>query len=130
MDKVTTLATVVGSLVAVATFVNAVRQYRRKVHLEIFRMYADRYNQILTPDIYEKWVVAIKGNRGHWIELNPTMIRYLNLIWEEYYLSRDKLIPHRLWPPDTRYTLPNSLSDPREAETAVPESTWLESFRL
>jgi hypothetical protein len=38
-------------------------------------MYADRYNAILTPDIYEKWVGAIKGDRDHWIELNSTMIR-------------------------------------------------------
>lgn len=97
MDRVTALTTIVGGLVAVATFVNAVRQYRRKVHLEIFRTYADRYNAILTPDIYEEWVGAIKGDRDRWIELNPTMIRYLNLIWEEYYLSRDGLIPGRLW---------------------------------
>lgn len=26
-------------------------------------MYADRYNAILTPDIYEKWVGAIKGDQ-------------------------------------------------------------------
>jgi hypothetical protein len=97
MDKITTLTTVVGSLVAVSTFANAVWQYRRKVHLEIFRMYADRYNAILRPDIYEKWVGAIQGDRDHWIELNSTMIQYLNLIWEEYYLSRDGLIPKRLW---------------------------------
>jgi hypothetical protein len=66
-------------------------------------MYPDRYNAILTPDIYEKWVGAIKGNLDHWIELNSTMIRYLNLIWEEYYLSRDGLIPKRLlqlWLPE------------------------------
>jgi len=97
MDGITTITTIVGSVVAVATFVNAVWQYRRKVHLEIFRTYADRYNAILTPDIYEKWICALKGHRDNWNELNPTMIRYLNLIWEECYLSRDGVIPGRLW---------------------------------
>jgi hypothetical protein len=97
MDRVTTITTIIGSVVAVATFANAVWQYRRKVHLEIFRTYADRYNAILTPDIYDKWVSAIKGDHSHWTELNPTMIRYLNLIWEEFYLSRDGVIPSRLW---------------------------------
>src|ERR1039458_4530515 len=97
MDRVIALTTIVGSLIAVATLVNAVWQYRRKVHLEIFRTYADRYNAILTPDIYEKWVGALRGDRDHWVELNPTMIRYLNLIWEEFFLSRDGLIPGRLW---------------------------------
>jgi hypothetical protein len=89
--------TIVGSGVAVATFANAVWQYRRKVHLEIFRIYADRYNAILTPDIYEKWVAAVRGDHNHWTELNPTMLRYLNLIWEECFLSRDGMIPRRLW---------------------------------
>jgi hypothetical protein len=97
MDDATALTTIVGSLIAVATFANAAWQYRRKVHLEIFRTYADRYNAILTPDICEKWVGALKGDRDHWTELNPTMIRYLNLIWEEFYLSRDGVIPGRLW---------------------------------
>jgi hypothetical protein len=97
MNWVTTIATIVGSAVAVATFVNAVIQYRRKIHMEIFRTYADRYNAIITPEIYEKWLAAVKGNQSYWTELNPTMIRYLNLIWEEFFLSRDKVIPGRLW---------------------------------
>ena len=97
MDGITTATTVVGSAVAVATFANAVWQYRRKVHLEIFRTYADRYNAILTPDVYEKWLAALQGERDHWTELQPTMIQYLNLIWEEFFLSRDGVIPRRLW---------------------------------
>ena len=97
MDEITTVTTVVGSAVAVATFANAVWQYRRKVHLEIFRTYADRYNAILTPSVYEKWLAALQGERDHWTELQPTMIQYLNLIWEEFFLSRDGVIPRRLW---------------------------------
>lgn len=42
MDKITFVTTIVGSVVAIATLVNAVWQYRRKVHLEIFRIYADK----------------------------------------------------------------------------------------
>ena len=97
MQDVTALATTVGSMVAAGTLTNAVWQYRRKTHLEIFRIYADRYNAILTPDIYEKWVRAVSGERELWAELNPTLIRYLNLVWEEAYLSKSGAIPRRLW---------------------------------
>jgi hypothetical protein len=97
MDKITFVTTIVASMVAVGTLVNAVWQYRRKVHLEIFRTYADKYNAILPPDVYEKWVCALQGDRELWEELKPTMIRYLNLIWEESYLSQDGAIPKRLW---------------------------------
>ena len=97
MDTITTITAVIGSTVAVATLVNGVRQYRRKVHLEIFRIYVDRYNAIVTPEIYPNWQGALSGNRDHWSEMTPTMIKYLNLVWEEFYLSRDGVIPRRLW---------------------------------
>jgi hypothetical protein len=97
MDKFTFATTVVGSMVAIGTLVNAVWQYRRKVHLEIFRTYADKYNAILSPDIYGKWVSALRGNRELWEEMNPIMIRYLNLVWEESYLSQNRAIPRGLW---------------------------------
>lgn len=97
MDRVTVVTTIVGSMIAVASFASAAWQYRRKIHLEIFRTYADRYNAILTPDIYEKWLAALKGEQSHWTELEPTMIKYLNLVWEEFFLYRDGAIPRRLW---------------------------------
>lgn len=97
MEKITALTALTGSIVGVATLANAVWQYRRKVHLEIFRIYADRYNAILTPDLYLKWQAALNGEQDCWSELTPTMIQYLNLIWEECFLSKTGVIPHRLW---------------------------------
>lgn len=84
-------------MIGMATLANVVWEYRRKLHLEIFRTYADKYNSILTPEIYGKWQAALKGDQQHWTELNFTMIKYLNLIWEEFYLSRERVIPRRLW---------------------------------
>ena len=97
MDKITLLTALVGTVVGIGTLANAVWQYRRKVHLEIFRAYADKYNAIFSPDVYGKWVRALNGDRELWTELNPTMIQYLNLVWEEFYLSQDGAIPGRLW---------------------------------
>src|SRR6516165_5014028 len=97
MDKISTITTIVGAATAVATLASGVWQYRRKVHLELFRAYAGLYNEIVTPDIYHKWQGALHGDRELWTELTATMVTYLNLVWEEFYLSRDGMIPRRLW---------------------------------
>ena len=97
MTELTTVTTIVATIIAVASFASGVSQYRRKIHLEIFRAYADRYNSIVSPDLYERWQLALNGEREHWPELTETMVKYLNLTWEEFYLSRDGLIPRKLW---------------------------------
>ncbi|HKV05387.1 MAG TPA: hypothetical protein VJO53_09815 [Candidatus Acidoferrales bacterium] len=97
MDPLTAVATLAGTAIGLGTLATGVWQYRRKVHLEIFRVYADKYNAILTPEIYEIWLDAIRGERTHWGNLTPAMIMYLNLIWEELFLARDGAIPRRLW---------------------------------
>lgn len=97
MDSVATFTAIVGTAIGLATLGNAAWQYRRKVHLEIFRTYADMYNAIITPEIYTKWQAALNGEQQYWTELNPTMINYLNLIWEELFLSREGVINRHLW---------------------------------
>ena len=97
MTNITTIATLAGIALGVASLVNAAWQFRRSVHLNIFRTYADKYNLILTPNVYPKWQSALNGDQANWVELTPTMISYLNLIWEECYLARDRVIPRRLW---------------------------------
>jgi hypothetical protein len=97
MGGITTITAIVGTAVAVVSLANGVWQYRRKVQLEIFRTYADKYNAILTPEMYEKWRAALNGEQQYWAELTPTMISYLNLIWEELFLKRDRVIDGRLW---------------------------------
>jgi len=111
----TTLTTIITSIVAVITgiaavggFLFGVYQYRRNVQLSTFRVYADKYNSILTPDIYDKWYNALCGDEENWTELTPTMIAYLNLIWEESYLVRNGVISKllwRIWEPEARATI-------------------------
>ncbi len=72
-------------------------KYRRTVHRDIFRVYADKYDAILQPEIYPQWQKALAGDNTHWERLTPVMIAYLNLIWEECYLAGDRVIPKQLW---------------------------------
>lgn len=92
-----TITTIVGTIIAVAALVTGIYQYRRTVHLDIFREYADKYNSIITPDMYDKWHAAIAGQKDSWEELTPTMIQYLNLIWEEFFLLETRILPRSLW---------------------------------
>jgi hypothetical protein len=101
----TTLTTIITSMVAVVGFLFGVYQYRRNLQLSAFRVYADKYNSILTPDIYAKWSNALRGDKENWKELAPTMIAYLNLVWEEMYLVQNGVISKvlwRIWEPEIR----------------------------
>ncbi len=92
-----TITTIISTSIAVAAFVVGIFQYRRFVHIDIFRKYADKYNSIITPDIYDKWQSALAGNQDCWAELTPVMIQYLNLIWEEFFLLQGRIMPRHLW---------------------------------
>ena len=97
MNKIAIVSSIIGTTIGLATLATGVWQYRRKIHLEIFRTYADRYNAILPPEFYSVWHEALQGRRERWAEATPIMIKYLNLVWEEYFLSQQRLIPRRLW---------------------------------
>lgn len=99
MDLITSITTVLGSIIAIATFWSGVHQYRQKLQLETFRLYSDKYNEIITPNIAIKWQYAIRSTDpdGTWHELEPVMIKYLNLTWEEMYLVKKGIIDKKLW---------------------------------
>ena|ERR1700693_82101 len=95
--SITNLVAVLGVAIGATSIAIAVYQYRRTVHRDIFRVYADKYDSILQPEIYPLWQKALAGDQTHWERLRPVMIAYLNLIWEECYLVGDSVIPNRLW---------------------------------
>src|SRR5205823_4022051 len=97
MGSITNLIVILGMAISAAAIATAVYEYRRTVHRDIFRVYADKYNSILQPEIYPLWQKALAGDETHWERLTPVMIAYLNLIWEESYLAGDRVIPKRLW---------------------------------
>ena len=104
----TTIASLIGTIIAVTAFVVGIWQYRRSVNIEIFRTYADKYNEIITAENYDNWQAALAGEKDFWAELTPTIIKYLNLIWEEFYLYDSGIMPPylwRLWLPEIKNTL-------------------------
>jgi len=92
-----TITTIVSTVLAVTAFIVGIFQYRRSVHINIFRTYADKYNSIITADKYQEWQYALAGKQDNWAELTPMMIQYLNLIWEENFLFSTGKMPRNLW---------------------------------
>src|ERR1700736_6168784 len=97
MMGITSLVVVLGVAIGATSLAIAVYLYRRTVHRDIFRVYADKYDSILQPEIYPLWREALSGDDKHWERLTPVMIAYLNLVWEECHLVTDGVIPNRLW---------------------------------
>ena len=95
--SITNFVAVLAVAIGATSIAIAVYQYRRSVHRDIFRVYADKYDSILQPEIYPLWQQALAGDDKHWERLTPVMIAYLNLIWEESYLVSDGVIPNQLW---------------------------------
>jgi hypothetical protein len=65
---------------AAVAFVFGIYHYYKTIQLQNFRTYADKYNQILPPEMYKDWNAAINGDRSKWEKLTPTMICYLNIV--------------------------------------------------
>lgn len=92
------LIDILGIVVAGAGIFLSVRQYIRSKQLEIFSTYVGRYNSIVRPEIYDKWQAAVfENNEDYWEELQPVMIAYLNLVWEEAHLRKNNLISQDIW---------------------------------
>lgn len=88
---------IAGIVLSVATLFSTYRQYKSKIQIEIFEKYTKRYNEIITPENMANWNFAINGDKTLWEHMTPEMIKYLNLVWEEYYLSQSGIIPEDLW---------------------------------
>ncbi len=102
-----------GSIAAIVSIIIGVYQFIRSNRLSIFSKYCDKYNQIIKPEIYEDWYKALKGDKDLQVKLEPQMIAYLNLAWEELFLFEDKLISKKLWDhwkPEIKETLSSSFA--------------------
>ena len=91
------VAGIISSFAAAGSVMFGVYQYRQTVQMSTYRTYADKYNSLLKVDDYDKWLAALSGKDEYWAELTPTMIAYLNLVWEEVYLTQSGIISKKLW---------------------------------
>lgn len=98
MDTIKSIAVVITPLVAVLTFIWAYRKHRNDVELKIFHTYTEKYNSIVKPEKYDEWQKALKSSTEEdWRNQTTTMIKYLNLVWEEKHLVDNNILAKKLW---------------------------------
>lgn len=85
----------------ICVFFWGVWQYYHSQSLDVFHRYCDRYNKIVTPEVMEDWCNALQdwppNDAEKRKQLELTMLAYLNLVWEEFYLRQKRMIPVKLW---------------------------------
>lgn len=94
------LATLLSGLAAVAGIVIGVRTYRRQMNAQLFLAFTERYEAIMS-ELPEDARVSRASGAGalppHWPGVYTTVLRYLNLCSEEYYLCRTGHLEKSLW---------------------------------
>src|SRR6266498_3997145 len=94
------VATAISTLAAVASVWLAVRIYRRQINAQVFMSYTQRYETIMSgvPDN----AFRARFNMGDALPpqsaaLSLSVLRYLNLCSEEYYLCKTGHLDRSLW---------------------------------
>ena len=96
--SITDTATILGGIAAVAGFCFGLWEFRRKTDLKLFRTYTEKYNQIITPEMHDRWNRACNSNDPKdWKDLDHVAIAFFNLVWEEIYLHRAGLLRDNIW---------------------------------
>ncbi len=94
------LVTVIGLIGIFAGVWMMYWSYLSAKRLELFQIYIDKFNNIITPDDMKWWSQAMNSEaiRPERIpEYEIKMLRYLNLVWEEYFLYSERMISKKLW---------------------------------
>lgn len=89
--------TAFGALIVAGSAVSGYCQYLKSKQLEVFNSYTKRYNEIINSSNLAHWHSALKGDESHYVKMEPCMVQYLNLVWEEWYLRKNNLISKKLW---------------------------------
>lgn len=85
--------TLIGVWLSYWTYLNGKR-------LEIFQIYVQKFNAIITPDDLHWWSKAMNNEAlpaENMATYEVKMLCYLNLMWEEFFLYREGMISKRLW---------------------------------
>jgi hypothetical protein len=72
--------------------------YIQNKRFEIFQIYSEKYNAIISPEDIEWWTQVLNNNHiPQDKSCEYKMLEYFNLASEEYYLYKTKMIGAKLW---------------------------------
>jgi hypothetical protein len=98
-DIVGLIANVVGIVGLIITIVWGVKSYNRQMNTQVFLTYTQRIEQIMDSFPKDAWDFRLDLEKlpKPSLELSTSVLKYLNLCSEEYYLWQKKLLASDLW---------------------------------
>jgi hypothetical protein len=99
LGTVLQLATLVSVLIGILSLVNGMRTIRRQMTLQVIMKYTERYDQIM--DTFPQRDSIFGLDMGELPErssaLTVSVLKYLNLCSEEFYLKRRNYFSKNVW---------------------------------
>jgi hypothetical protein len=93
------IATLISLILGFVGLINTVNSYRRQMNVQILMKYTERYERIL--DQFPKEALAARFDTraipAESAELTLSVLKYLNLCSEEFYLTRHHYLSQSLW---------------------------------
>lgn len=91
--------TLLSIVVGIITFFWGVKSYNRQMNTQVFLTYTQRFEQIMESFPKDAWVVRLDLDKlpEPSPELSKSVLKYLNLCSEEYYLLQENLLAKKIW---------------------------------
>ena len=96
-DKIFTF---VGGIIGVVTFVWGVTSYKNQMNAQLFLEFTRRFEEVMQSFPQNAWAARVNSEETlpeESQELTLSVLRYLNLCGEEYYLYKKGWLDRRLW---------------------------------
>jgi hypothetical protein len=93
------IGTIISIIIGIIAFVWGVRSYNQQMNTQVFLTYTQRFDQIMDSFPKDAWVMRLDLDRlpDSSPELSRSVLKYLNLCAEEYYLLQKKLLAKDVW---------------------------------
>ncbi|MBC7876958.1 MAG: hypothetical protein H7Y59_07280 [Anaerolineales bacterium] len=95
-----TIFNIIPSLIAALAFIWGVFSYRNQMHAQLFMEFTKRFEEVMQSFPKNAWSARfdIDGKSpAKSKELSLSVLRYLNLSSEEYYLQKNRWLPKEVW---------------------------------
>jgi hypothetical protein len=99
-NLIVTLGSVIVGLIALVWGITwGVNSYNRQMNTQVFLTYTQRFEQVMESFPENAWVVRLDIDKlpEPSPELSRSVLKYLNLCAEEFYLLQKKLLAKEVW---------------------------------
>lgn len=94
------LGTLISIVFGVATFFWGVKSYNRQMNAQVFLEYTKRFDEIMQSFPPNAWAARLNSDEALSESSNAismSVLRYLNLCSEEYYLCKNNYLSRKVW---------------------------------